>query len=143
MCNAPDDCFSCANADKTSCFLASINEQENTRIVDYAKFISVFEEVQGAAHLNAVEKGFWDEDKNDAEFIALAHAELSWALEAMRNGNQESVKVPGFSCIEEELSDVILRIMDYSGGNNLNVAGAIVAKMGYNKNRPWRHGKKF
>jgi hypothetical protein len=33
--------------------------------------------------------------------------------------------------------------MDLSCGLKLDVAGAIIEKMKYNKNRPYKHGKEF
>ena len=40
--------------------------------------------VQTKVHNNAKEKGWWDEERNDGEMIALMHSELSEALEALR-----------------------------------------------------------
>jgi NTP pyrophosphatase (non-canonical NTP hydrolase) len=51
---------------------------------------------------------------------------------------------PEISAQEEELADLVLRVMDYSAGFNFNLGKAILAKMQYNKNRPYKHGgKKF
>jgi len=92
---------------------------------------------------NAVKHGFWDEEPNDAERIALMHAELSEALEALRDGNPSSNKIMLYSSLEEELADVVIRIMDYAFGNDLDIAGAIIAKIEYNKSREYMHGKSF
>ena len=48
-----------------------------------------------------------------------------------------------FSNLEEELADAVIRIMDYAFGKDLDVAGAIVAKMEYNESREFMHGKTF
>ena len=45
--------------------------------------------------------------------------------------------------VEEELADVIIRIMDYAFGKDLDVAGAILAKIEYNQSREFMHGKTF
>ncbi len=94
-------------------------------------------------YTNAVNHGFWKETPNDGERIALIHAEVSEALEALRDGNPSSSKIIEFSSLEEELADVIIRIMDYSFGKDLDIAGAIIAKIEYNQNREYMHGKSF
>ena len=79
--------------------------------------------------MNAVKHGFWDDARNDGESIALVHSELSEALEAMRQGNPSSDKIIEFSAVEEELADAVIRIMDYAMGKDLDIAGAIIAKL--------------
>ena len=94
-------------------------------------------------HEWAKRKGFWDEDRNPGEIIALMHSELSEALEAMRKGNPFDEHVPEFSNLEVELADLVIRVLDYSAGCKLRVGDAIAAKMAYNETRPHKHGKKF
>ena len=75
--------------------------------------------------------------------MALIHAEISEALEALRDNNPTSSKILDFSSVEEELADAVIRIMDYAFGKDLDVAGAIVAKIEYNSDREFMHGKSF
>lgn len=104
----------------------------------------VIDAMQSVIHQNAVDHGFWPPDgRNDGECIALMHSELSEALEALRDDNPPSRKAKGFSQLEEELADVIVRVLDYAGGKGLNVAGALLAKMQYNAGRPEKHGREF
>lgn len=111
---------------------------------DDTNFITSFNLRQHLAHQNSVRKGFWSEGQTDPGMkIALMHGELSEALEALRDGSPESVKIPGFLHLEEELADCVIRIMDFGGRNNLNIAEAIVAKMNHNADRPFMHGRKF
>jgi len=91
----------------------------------------------------AHDKGFYDEGKSLETAIALQHSELSEVLEALRDGNPESEKLQGFSQLEEEYADLIIRILDTCGEHELNVGDAIIAKMKYNSDREYKHGKEF
>lgn len=105
-------------------------------------FLSAWQDVQRDVHQIAVEHGWWKDDRRAGELIALIHAELSEGLEAIRAGNPPSDHIPEFSGLEEELADVVIRIMDWAGGQNLRVAEALLAKIQYNRSRPYRHGGK-
>ena len=106
------------------------------------RFFHSFEALQKDVHENARDKGWWDTDRNDGELLALMHSELSEALEALRAGNPPDDKVPAFSGVTVELADVVIRIMDYAEARGFSVAGAIVAKIEFNKTREKMHGGK-
>jgi NTP pyrophosphatase (non-canonical NTP hydrolase) len=106
-------------------------------------FIRSFYELQRIANDTAISKGFWETPREEGTLIALMHSELSEALEAVRHGNPPDDKIPEFSGVEAEFADVIIRIMDYAGYHDLNVAGAVIAKMEYNPTRPYKHGKQL
>lgn len=108
---------------------------------DYAGMVN---DLAAECHRCSIDHGWWDDNRNDGEQIALMHSELSEALDALRHDNPPSGHIPEFSGLEEELADTIIRIMDYSAGNNLRLGEAVVAKMRYNEGRPYKHGgKKF
>lgn len=77
------------------------------------------------------------------EVLMLAVTELAEAMEAYRAGNPMSEKIDGFSKVEEELADTMIRILDMAGGMGFDIEGALRAKMAYNKTRPYRHGGKL
>ena len=86
-------------------------------------------------------QGFWESD-NTGEKIALMHSELSEALEADRK-NLDAEHIPGFTGVEEELADVIIRILDFAGHHQLRLGEALSAKITYNLTRPFKHGKAY
>lgn len=99
------------------------------------------------AHKNALIKGWHEPQRQPGELIALMHSELSEALEEIRNGrpvdeiyyNRGSKKPEG---VPVELADCVIRIMDFCGLHDIDLAEAITTKMDYNETRPKRHGGK-
>jgi len=85
-------------------------------------------------HKNAKEKGFWDEERNFGEALALIHSEVSEALEAYRNYDTDG--------IGEELADIVIRVFDLAHGLGFDIEEEITRKMEYNAHRPRMHGKR-
>ena len=110
-----------------------------------AQFIESFNHMSGEAWRNAVHKGFRQQgfERNIGEEIALAHSELSEALEGVRAGNPQSSKIPEFTKAEAELADTVIRLMDTAFERGWRLAEAIIAKHEYNLNRPHKHGEKL
>lgn len=79
----------------------------------------------------------------EAQKLMLSVSELSEALEALRHGNPPSISITSFSNVEEELADCVIRLMDVAQAKGYKLCEAIVAKMEYNINRPYRHEKEF
>lgn len=96
-------------------------------------------------HQNAVDHGWWDmglENRNEAEMLALMHSEISEALEAIRSGNPLCDKKIGLTGVEEEMADVVIRVMDYCKVKGIDLERAIHIKHAYNVQRPHKHGGK-
>ena len=106
-------------------------------------FREQWDNVAAEVHHNARAKGFWDRERHISELLAEIHGEASEVLEAAKHGNPQSEKTPGFSQCEEELADVVIRIMDLAAGRKWDIAGAIVAKIRHNATRERLHGKEF
>lgn len=108
-----------------------------------SKFSVIFMAYSQYINQWAHDKGFHDDEREMGTAIALIHSELSEALESDREDNPESTKIEGFSELEEELADTIIRIMDTAGERDLDIGSAIVAKMRVNEDRPQKHGKQY
>lgn len=103
--------------------------------------IGVFAPLQASIVRWNQHQGFW-ESENTGEKIALMHSELSEALEADRK-DLESEKIDGFTGVEEELADCVIRILDFAGHHELRLAEALTAKLLHNLDRPYKHGKAY
>lgn len=121
-------------------------------------------------HENAKSKGFFDSEKNIGEMLCLIHSEVSEALEADRKNHyyensgsmlrgladknygiifhdeqiartafEETVK----NTFEDELADVVIRVLDLCAFKGIDIESHIKAKMRYNAMREHKHGKKY
>lgn len=112
--------------------------------------IEALNELSRAAYSNAVAKGFHGKDgdlvADYARWAVNIHGEVSELWEAARKGN---LQIPCdkagdgcfLTCEEEELADIIIRVLDTAGARGVNIGRAVLLKMAYNATRPHMHGK--
>lgn len=84
-------------------------------------------------HSIAVEKGFWDKERNVGEALMLIVTELAEAMEAHRTQDHDNFK--------EEIADSFIRLLDLCGGLGIDIEAEIAKKSDKNKKRPYKHGK--
>jgi len=96
-------------------------------------FYAIQKEVYEIAYKN----GWYDTDIKPSfgEFIAGCHLELSEAFQEYRNQSAATK-------IENELADVVIRIMGYCYRMGFELEKSILRKNEYNRTRPFKHGGK-
>lgn len=100
-------------------------------------------------YLDNVEKGFWEHGPSDnldflaATKLALIHAEVSEALEALRKDGEQDKHLPMYPAYSVELADIVIRVFDLAGWEGIPLGDVINAKLAFNKDREPKHGKKF
>ena len=125
----------------------------------------MIKELAKAIHANAKQKGFYEEPKNIAEILCLIHSEVSEALEALRKNKfiDKKNKVDSDFLLkelnindwnehfnhhikdtfEDEMADVIIRVLDLCEYMKIDIEWHINAKMRNNELRPYKHNKRF
>lgn len=76
----------------------------------------------------------WHDTYKIPGVLALIHSEVSEALEAFRDGDQEN--------FAEELADVVIRVLDCAAGLGIDMDQQMAAKLEKNRQRGYKHGGK-
>jgi NTP pyrophosphatase (non-canonical NTP hydrolase) len=113
-----------------------ITEQE-TIIENLQKDFEIVGNINGLAteiyHQN-LKAGWYDKPRETGTRLMLIVSEIAEAMEGDRKGLQDD-HLPHRSMLEVELADAIIRILDLCGYENLDIGGAIMEKLEYNKDR--------
>lgn len=100
-------------------------------------------ELQKSIHQLAIEKGWWESDREIPELLCLIHSEISEALEAYRiRGIERWVKNNKPEGVAVELADAIIRILDLAEYFGFDMEEEILEKHKFNNTRKYRHGNK-
>lgn len=118
--------------------LLSNHEEIESEIKD--RFASTLAYVSSRVHANARDKGFWEQE-DDVKYTTFIHGEVSELKDALLKGNPPSDKITGFSNAEEECADIVMLVLSLCAARRWNVGEAILAKMAYNRKRPYKHGR--
>lgn len=99
------------------------------------RILSGFVEASIVAHMTSKRFGYWDKERSDLDLLAVIRSELFEAELAIKAGTAyaQSNVMPSHSQLEEELVDIVIRVLDFARGRDLNIGSAIVEKMEYNE----------
>lgn len=130
-----------------------VNALEKGFYDDYEQFVSALDSVapdtptdessQGAidAYLGFCSALNWLRSTTEQAAIARMHSELSEWVEAIRHAPTHDRHCPEFWNHEIEAADLIIRVLDTCGRRGYRIGAALLAKMEYNRTRPYKHGK--
>jgi hypothetical protein len=92
-------------------------------------------------HARNVAAGWWTDlqtgqplDRNVPEMLCLIHSEISEGMEGHRKNLMDD-KLPDRPMLNVELADAVIRIFDLAGAGQMDLGGAIAAKLAFNQSR--------
>lgn len=108
--------------------------------------------IRDDVHTNAVAHGFHNFEEDEGQFVTrallLMVTEIAENYEAHRNHSltlpcdKSDKMIEPLTNEEEEIADLIIRALDYSGRRKIDIGRAVSIKHAYNQSRPYRHGGK-
>jgi NTP pyrophosphatase (non-canonical NTP hydrolase) len=118
--------------------------------------MKTLDQIADAVHKLAWDKGWHSAEEGEDAFVERMcnnlHDEISELHEAWRNNNLRGIcdkadkmaelGIPPMTCIEEEMADILIRILDNARKLNVDIQSAIERKHKFNSERSHRHGGK-
>lgn len=113
-------------------------------------------QIADAVHRNAKWHGFHPPEQSEDDWLAHMccnkHGEVSELYDAWRSGKLRApcdkadkmvaLGLPALTCVEEELADLIIRVLDESRRLGVDIAKAVAVKHLFNLTRPHKHGRR-
>jgi len=84
-------------------------------------------------HAASVDAGYWDNPRDFSELTGIVTKEVAKAYNSLGEGEDQKIK--GKRKVEVDFADAIIMIFDIAEEMKLDVAGALIRKIDFNKNR--------
>lgn len=98
---------------------------------------------QWVVHTINVSKGWFDQQRDFGTECMLIVTEVAEIMEAFREGDWGSEGPDGKpEGVASECADVLVRLLDFCGRYDIDLAEAMRIKLKFNMTRPYKHGNK-
>lgn len=112
---------------------ANAQTTTNMDIQIQTRILAGFAYAQVEAHESAQRFGWWDKKRSNEELAGILHRDVAKVLEIAAVGDGPSANLHDCTRLEEAVADVIIRALDLGGGQKLDIAPAVIAKLLYNE----------
>ena len=88
-------------------------------------------------HDDSVSAGWWDDGYDKYVLgtkLMLVVSEVAEAMEGFRKNLMDD-HLPKRKMVEVEVADALIRLLDFAGALNMDIGGAVMEKLEYNRNR--------
>lgn len=96
--------------------------------------VRILRNIQHKCYQASLQAGWHSKPREPGTMLMLMVSEIAEAMEGVRKDLKDS-HLPNRPSAEVELADAVIRILDFGGKYDFDIAGAIQEKMHYNKHR--------